>query len=156
MQTALTSAQPALAAYEGRPIVLGIRPEGLEDAALVDGDPPRLRGRAELREALGPEVLLHFSVAARPAVTDDVRELAEDVGDDRPLDRLASESPPKTTLVGRFNPQTRSARATRSRSRSTSAHCTSSTQTPAWRSSGLWTRAARRPPTRGSATSAAA
>jgi hypothetical protein len=41
--------------------VLGIRPEGLQDAALIADDRrPRLRGRAELREALGSEVLLHF------------------------------------------------------------------------------------------------
>ena len=64
-------------------------------------------GRAELREALGPEVLLHFSVAARQAVTEDVRELAEDVGDDRLLDHLTTHAPPQTKLVGRFDPQTR-------------------------------------------------
>ena len=40
-------------------------------------------GRVELSEALGSEVLVHFTVAAPQAVTDDVRELAEDVGDDR-------------------------------------------------------------------------
>jgi multiple sugar transport system ATP-binding protein len=95
-----------LASFEGRPVVLGIRPESLEDAALVDGDRPRLTGQAQLREALGPEVLLHFSVAARQAVTEDVRELAEDVGDDRLLDHLTTEAPPKTRLVGRFDPQT--------------------------------------------------
>ena len=96
-----------LASFEGRSVVLGIRPESLEDATLVNGDRPRLRGRADLREALGPEVLLHFSVAARQAVTEDVRELAEDVGDDRLLDQLTKEAPPKTRLVGRFDPQTR-------------------------------------------------
>ena len=101
------AARSGLAAFEGRPVVLGIRPENLEDAALVDGDRPRLRGQAELREALGSEVLLHFTVAARQAVTEDVRELAEDVGDDRLLDQLTAEPPPKTRLVGRFDPKTR-------------------------------------------------
>ena len=52
---------------------------------------PRLRGRVELREALGSEVLVHFTIAARQAVTDDMRELAEDVGDDRVVGQLASE-----------------------------------------------------------------
>jgi multiple sugar transport system ATP-binding protein len=100
------AARPALRAYEGRTIVLGIRPEGLNDAALAHDDRrPRVRGQAELREALGSEVLMHFSVQARAAVTDEVRELAEDAGDDRVIEQLGSLQ--RTTLVGRFSPQTR-------------------------------------------------
>jgi hypothetical protein len=64
-----------------------------------------LRGHAELREALGSEVLMHFSVSARAAVTEEVRELAEDVGDDRATKQLASDE--RATLVGRFSPATR-------------------------------------------------
>ena len=103
------SRRPALAAYAGREVVLGIRPEDLDDAALADGDTgPRLKGRVELREALGSEVLVHFTVAARQAVTDEMRELAEDVGDDRILDQLASGAQPQAAaLVGRFSPLTR-------------------------------------------------
>jgi multiple sugar transport system ATP-binding protein len=100
------AAHPALDAYEAREIVLGIRPEGLNDAVLAGADgQPRLRGRAELREALGPEVLMHFSVQARAAVTDEIRELAEDVGDDRVVEQLGSLE--RTRLVGRFGAQTR-------------------------------------------------
>jgi hypothetical protein len=66
---------------------------------------PRLRGHAELREALGSEVLMHFSVAARAAVTEEVRELAEDVGNDRAMKQLAWEE--RATLVGRFSRATR-------------------------------------------------
>jgi multiple sugar transport system ATP-binding protein len=100
------AAHPALRAYEARTIVLGIRPEGLNDAALAGADhQPRVRARAELREALGPEVLMHFSVRARAAVTDEIRELAEDAGDDRVVEQLGSLE--TTTLVGRFAPQSR-------------------------------------------------
>jgi multiple sugar transport system ATP-binding protein len=95
-----------LATYEGREVVLGIRPEGLEDASLADAHAPRLAGLATLREALGAEVLVHFTVAGRPAVTSEVRELAEDVGDDRALEQLGSGSP-RATVVGRFSPRTR-------------------------------------------------
>jgi multiple sugar transport system ATP-binding protein len=96
--------RPWLAAYDGRTVVLGIRPEDMEDAAIAGGDgTPRLRGTVELREALGAEVLVHFTVAARPAVTEDVRELAADVGDDR----VRSEDAAAATLVGRFSPRTR-------------------------------------------------
>jgi multiple sugar transport system ATP-binding protein len=81
-------------------VLIGIRPEAFEDAALADGDGrPRLRARVELREALGSEVLVHFSTAGRLAATDELLELAEDVGDDRAAERA--------TLVGRFSPKTR-------------------------------------------------
>jgi multiple sugar transport system ATP-binding protein len=102
------SRRPALAAYEGREVVLGVRPEDLDDAALADGDTgPRLKGRVELREALGSEVLVHFTIAARQAVTDEMRELAEDVGDDRMLDQLTSGvQAVAAPLVGRFSPRT--------------------------------------------------
>ena len=102
----VAAAHRGLAGYENRPIVVGLRPESLEDAALADGERPRLRGQAELREALGSEMLVHFTVAARQAVTEDVRQLAEDVGDDRTLDHLAEGGAAQTTLVGRFSPQT--------------------------------------------------
>jgi multiple sugar transport system ATP-binding protein len=98
---------PGLMSYEGRDIVLGIRPETLEDASLADGDDrTRLHGRATLREALGAEVLIHFTAAARQAITDEVRELAEDVGDDRALEQLATGASTTASLVGRFDPRT--------------------------------------------------
>ena len=56
-------------------------------------------------EELGSEVLVPFSVQARAAVSDEVRELAADVGDDRRIKQLGSLEP--TTLVGRLGPQTR-------------------------------------------------
>jgi multiple sugar transport system ATP-binding protein len=103
------SRRPALAAYEGREVVLGIRPEDLEDSALANGDRrPRLHGRVEMTEALGSEMLVHFRIAAPKAVTEDVRELAEDVGDDRAVGQLAAGAQPdEASLVGRFSPRTR-------------------------------------------------
>jgi multiple sugar transport system ATP-binding protein len=101
------AAHAGLTAYDNRPIAVGMRPESLEDAALADDERPRIRGHAELREALGSEMLVHFTVAARQAVTEDVRQLAEDVGDDRMLDHLAEGAPAQTTLVGRFSPHTK-------------------------------------------------
>ncbi len=102
-------AHSPLAAYDGRLVVLGIRPEDLEDAAIAgNGGGARLTGQVELREALGAEVLVHFTVAARQAVTEDMRELAEDVGDDRVVGQLADgRQPMSATLVGRFGPRTR-------------------------------------------------
>lgn len=53
-------------------------------------------------------MLVHFTIAARPAVTEEMRELAEDVGDDRTVEQLAAGArPSEATLVGRFSPRTR-------------------------------------------------
>jgi multiple sugar transport system ATP-binding protein len=94
------SARTALAGYANRRVTLGIRPEDLEDATLAGDAPPerRLRGRVELREALGSEVLVHLAIDSRPVVTEEVRELAMDVGLEAP-DAEQSE----TTIVGRFS-----------------------------------------------------
>ena len=56
--------RPALQAYEGGDVILGIRPENLEDAAFVPEAPPgrTLATVCSLREALGSEVLVHFPV----------------------------------------------------------------------------------------------
>src|SRR5918999_143872 len=103
------SARPALESFEGRPLVLGIRPEDLDDASLVEGAPGdrRLKGQVELREALGAEIMVHFSVDARPALTEDVRELAEDVAGATDPAVQPSQEEGRTIMVGRFSPRSR-------------------------------------------------
>ncbi len=96
------ASRPALKGYVDRPLIIGIRPEDLEDAGL-DPDAPadrRLRGKVQLREALGAEIMAHFAVDARPALTEDVRELAQDLGDERVA--LEADAPTETVMVGRF------------------------------------------------------
>src|SRR3954449_11901165 len=97
--------RPALKAFEGKLVVLGIRPEDLEDAAIETDSPPdhRLKGKVELTEALGSEIMVHIGVGARPALTEEVRELAEDRGDERAA--AESEEAAHTTMVGRFSPR---------------------------------------------------
>ena len=96
------SVRPALKAFEGRKVILGIRPEDLEDATLESEAPGdrRLHGKVELREALGAEIMVHFTVDAPPAFTEDVRELAQDTGDERAAQ--LKEGADETTMVGRF------------------------------------------------------
>jgi multiple sugar transport system ATP-binding protein len=103
------SSHPALDQYEGKPVVLGIRPEDLEDAALTPDTPPerRLHGTVNLTEALGSEIMVHFTVDARQALTDDVRELAQDTGDERRVQQLEEGASPHSTLVGRFGARSR-------------------------------------------------
>jgi multiple sugar transport system ATP-binding protein len=96
------SKRPALKQFEGRKVVLGIRPEDLEDAALASdaSEGNRLRGKVELTEALGSEIMAHFTIDAPPAITEDVRELAQDVGDERAVEERSGAQ--ETTMVGRF------------------------------------------------------
>ena len=69
----------------GKEIIVGIRPEDMEDPALA-GDAPadrELTGKVELTEALGSEIMVHFSIDAAHAVTEDVADLQKDIGTDR-------------------------------------------------------------------------
>ena len=54
--------RPALAAYRGKGVVVGIRPEHISAAG--SGDGASLQGTVELLEALGSELLVHFSLDA--------------------------------------------------------------------------------------------
>ena len=49
--------------------------------------------------------MIHMEVAAQAALTEDVRELAADVGDDRAV--IAAEDSRHATLVGRFGAHSR-------------------------------------------------
>ena len=101
------SQRPALRGYEGRKIVLGIRPEDLEDHELA-GETAHggtLDGKVTLREALGAEIMVHFSVDAPPAFTADVKELAEDVGEADRAEAHAKRS--SAVMVGRFGARSR-------------------------------------------------
>jgi multiple sugar transport system ATP-binding protein len=66
----------------GRPVIVGIRPESIEDASLgaISNPAVIVRVTVELREALGSDVLAHFRLDAPPVKTEDTRELSEDTG----------------------------------------------------------------------------
>jgi multiple sugar transport system ATP-binding protein len=104
----VVKARPALEKYAGRQVVLGIRPESLEDARLEPEIPEdrHIKGVVVLREPLGSEIVAHFEVDAPPALTEDVRELARDVGQESKV-QVASEDEAKTVMVGRFGPRSR-------------------------------------------------
>ena len=101
------AAHPALESFLGSTVILGIRPEHLEDAALAPDTPAdrRLKGTVLLRESLGSEVMVHLKVDARPALTEDVRELAEDM--DAVVAQELEEGVTETTVVGRFGARSR-------------------------------------------------
>jgi multiple sugar transport system ATP-binding protein len=95
--------RPALKDYDGRDVIVGIRPEHLEDAALASDTPAgrRIRGEVALTEALGAELIVYVSTDAKPAYTEDVKELARDAGAVEPAAAAIGDSE-GAAIVGRF------------------------------------------------------
>jgi len=109
------AARPALRGYEGRMIVLGIRPEDMEDASLVSDAPPerRITALVELSEALGSDVVVHFTVDAPQPLTDDVKELAVDVGQEALQHAEQQAEGGRSNVLARLNPRTRARKGER-------------------------------------------
>jgi multiple sugar transport system ATP-binding protein len=64
---------PSLAGYQRKPLILGIRPEDLEDAAVAKTGGPTISAVMDIRENLGSEVLIHFGVGGAPVRGEDVK-----------------------------------------------------------------------------------
>jgi multiple sugar transport system ATP-binding protein len=101
LDTSVLAQRPLLREYDGRPLIVGIRPESIEDAALArePHEDRLLHGTVELREELGPELFVHFSASdVQLADTASVAELPRDTG------TLRGGSDSDGLLVGRFGP----------------------------------------------------
>ena len=87
--------QPRLADYDGKPVIIGIRPEDYEDAALATDIPEgqRLSSKVSLIEALGSEIMVHFRVDAATVDSGDPDAIEEKTRAD-----IAN-------AVGRFSPR---------------------------------------------------
>lgn len=91
------AARPSLAAYAGKRIIAGIRPDDCYDAALRPEYGARIRADVQLLESLGSEIVAHLDVGARLA----------DTGDPD-LEELATESEDaRTAFLARFSPHSR-------------------------------------------------
>jgi multiple sugar transport system ATP-binding protein len=100
--------RPELDAYAGKSVILGIRPEDMEDATLVPGSDPESRFPVtiELREGMGSDVYLHYSIDAPPVFTEDTKELASDI-DEKALEDLSEQaSEQRTAFITRASPGT--------------------------------------------------
>jgi multiple sugar transport system ATP-binding protein len=68
--------RPGLAAFEGKRLILGVRPEDLQDEAFATDDASpgrRLSAQVDIREDMGSEVFIHFEVAGKPVRGEDVK-----------------------------------------------------------------------------------
>jgi multiple sugar transport system ATP-binding protein len=104
---AVAERRPRVRAMDGQPVILGIRPEDLEDAALESGAPEdrRMRATVDLTEAMGSEIYVHFEIDAPRVMTEDTRELLEDRGEGE--EAIAEAAGEKTSFVARFSPMSR-------------------------------------------------
>jgi multiple sugar transport system ATP-binding protein len=86
---------PRLRDFDGRKVIVGIRPEDYEDAAIAAEIPSsqRIRSKVTLLEALGSEIMAHFNVDA-PTV---------DSGDPDAVEEKAGRG--QANAVGRFSPR---------------------------------------------------
>jgi multiple sugar transport system ATP-binding protein len=103
LDAALVRERPALNRYIDRPLIVGVRPGELEDAALHPDAPGdrRLKTTVDLREDMGSELLVHFTVDAPPVLTEDIKELAVDRGDVE--DPTELERPKRATFIASFD-----------------------------------------------------
>jgi multiple sugar transport system ATP-binding protein len=75
----VAAARPALRAYVGRRLALGIRPEDIEHLPGAGADAAaRLGVVVDIREDMGSEVYLHFAVHASAVKAEELREIVGD------------------------------------------------------------------------------
>ncbi|MGD0167963.1 MAG: sn-glycerol-3-phosphate ABC transporter ATP-binding protein UgpC [Gaiellaceae bacterium] len=95
--------------FVGEEIILGIRPEDMEDAALAaKGDPgASFDVSVSLAESMGSEVIVHFQIAAEPV---EVAQGSADKAEGKTGEALAyligSDVAKGTTMTARLNPRT--------------------------------------------------
>jgi multiple sugar transport system ATP-binding protein len=79
------SKRPGLRGYEGRHVVVGIRPEDLsEDGGGPESNEGRLKAEVLLVEALGSESLVHFELGVAIFEVEGARSAVEDQSDEAP------------------------------------------------------------------------
>ena len=102
--------RPALRGYAGKPVIAGIRPEDIEDAALAASpNGATLDVEISLAEPMGAEVIAHFPIAAEPLVGSTAQALAR--GEDESheaaasLTLLATDSSGEALITARMSPR---------------------------------------------------
>jgi multiple sugar transport system ATP-binding protein len=97
----------SLKAYEGRDVLVGVRPEAFADAAHEASTEGRhlFEARISLTQSMGSEVIAHFEPAGGAVQTEDVSSFTGEQEDVAGRDQLSSAH----QLVGRLDPRTKAA-----------------------------------------------
>ena len=137
LDDSVLESRPDVGRFEGRTVILGIRPEDMDDAGIVEApEDRRLRVVPDLIESLGSEKLLHFTIDAPIVLTEDVRDLAVDVGSEH-LEQLEREAEHgRSAFVAALNPKTDAQEGQPIELAVDTARVTSSTRRPASASTG--------------------
>ncbi len=101
------SERPMLSGYVGKPLIVGIRPQDFDIGG--PGTQRRgcqLRAKIDLVEALGTETNVHFRVDAPPVITDEVLELAADLGKDEAARVEQRARQGRNEFIARVDPKT--------------------------------------------------
>ena len=98
----------SVAGRDGREVIVGIRPEHLEDADLTPANGRLvLEAPVTLAEPVGAVVIAHFELDTPPVLTKDTIELARDVDD---LDAPQSDDAGRVSCTARLDPRTKASR----------------------------------------------
>jgi multiple sugar transport system ATP-binding protein len=114
LPTSLLTRRPALLAHVGAEVIVGIRPEDLEDAAFVpSANGSALDVRVSLAEPMGAEVIAHFPIAAKSISNAETVAAARSAGAEEDGAALAqltrAQQPGTVALTARLNMRTRAA-----------------------------------------------
>src|SRR5579875_2776752 len=103
LSESVRAARPALGAYSGKKVVVGLRPEHLPSAASVD-DGPVIEGDVDLVEALGSELMVHFTIDATRIMAEGAHSKDEEqlVKGGEGVARIDPRNPMKPGERGRF------------------------------------------------------
>ena len=100
----LVNSRPGLARFVGKEVVVGIRPEDIQDASIFAEpvtEDRKLVSETQLIEALGSEIIAHFPLDAEPFAIMDAEFEGEDAVEQSRDDQG------RTIYVGRFSPRSR-------------------------------------------------
>ena len=100
------SPESDLTAYDGRSVILGIRPSDLEDTAVWSNEQlPSIEVTAEVTEELGSEVNILFTIDAPPIKTEETLAAADTTAEEVPIPLMAEGS--KAMFCARVDARTR-------------------------------------------------
>ena len=96
---------PELGPFDGRSVILGIRPSDFDDSA-VGGDEtlPSIEARVDVAEELGSEVNILFTVDAPPIETEETRAAADTAGGEETIPLMTDGQ--RAVFCARVDPRT--------------------------------------------------